>query len=118
MQEHGVQEHADSIWLMWFLGRDMKKMQMLNLISGSLVGGYVFTWGVTALGIAGLVALGVDFHEAETGMLLLGFLVFLTAFIWSFTNGKMMRVWGILAGGGALMISLAWWIQTTLLRGV
>lgn len=96
----------------------MQKLQVLNLVAGSLLGGYAFTWGFTALGIAGLVALGTDFHEAETGMLLLAILVFLVVFLWSFTAGSLWRVWGILAGGGAAMAALAWWIQSLVMRGV
>lgn len=98
-------------------GENMQKRQVVNLVAGSLLGSYVFTWGLTAFGIAGLVALGADFHEAETGMLLVAFVVFLAAFLWSFTAPGMLRVWGILAGGGAAMAALAWWIQTMLMRG-
>jgi hypothetical protein len=91
--------------------------QSLNLVAASLLGGYAFTWGFSALGVVGLVAIGVDFHEAETVMLLLAFLVFLAVFLWSFSISSLTRVWGMLAGGGATMMELAWWIQQLLLRG-
>ena len=50
-------------------------MIYLSRIAAALFGGYAFTWGFTVLGIASLVALGVGFHEAETGVLILAFLV-------------------------------------------
>lgn len=91
--------------------------QISNLVAASLLGGYAFTWGFTALGIAALVALGVDFHEAETGMLLLAFLIFLAVFLWAFSTSSLARVWGLLVGGGAIMLGAAWWIQQLLVRG-
>lgn len=92
--------------------------QGAHLAAASVLGGYAFTWGFAALGIAGLVALGVDFHTAETGVLILAFVVFLAAFIWSFSVPKLSRVWAFLVGGGATMTALAWLIQKMLLQGV
>lgn len=90
-------------------------MNNASRIAAALFGGYAFTWGFTVLGIAGLVALGVDFHEAETGVLLLAFLVFLGMFLWAFAASSLLRVWAVLAGGGAAMTVLAWALQRTLL---
>lgn len=87
----------------------------INRIAAALVGGYVFTWGFTAIGIAGLVALGVDFHEAETGVLLVAFLVFLGLFLWAFVTASVLRVWVLLGGGGVLLTTAAWALQRTLL---
>lgn len=84
-------------------------------IAAAIVGGYAFTWGFTALGIAGLVALGVDFHEAETGVLLLAFLVFLGLFLWAFAAASVVRVWILLGGGAVLMTAAAWALQRALL---
>lgn len=89
----------------------------LNLVAASLLGGYAFTWGFTALGIAGLVAFGVEFHDAEAGAHILAFLVFLVAFLWTFTAVRLSRVWALLAGGGLLMTLLAALIQYSLLKG-
>ena len=89
-----------------------------HLAAASVLGGYAFTWGFAALGIAGLVALGVDFHAAETGVLILAFLVFLAVFIWSFSVTKLRIVWTWLLGGGVAMTALAWLIQKMLLQGV
>lgn len=86
----------------------------INRIVAALLGGYAFTWGFTALGIAGLVALGVDFHEAETGVLLLSFLVFLGLFLWTFAARNMLKVWGVLLAGALSMTCIALVLQSHL----
>ncbi|QGX41833.1 iron uptake protein [Permianibacter aggregans] len=80
-----------------------------------MVGGYAFTWGVVALGMTVLVALGVDYHEAEMAMMLLAFLVFLTVFLWAFAAESMLRVWALLAGGAVVMILAASTLQASLI---
>jgi hypothetical protein len=87
----------------------------INRIAAALVGGYAFTWGFTAFGIAALVALGVDFHAAETGVLLVAFLVFLGLFLWAFATASVLRAWLLLGGGGLLMTGIAWALQRALL---
>jgi hypothetical protein len=84
-------------------------------IAAALLGGYAFTWGFVSLGVAGLAGLGVDFHEAETAMLMLAFLLFLGVFLWTFACHSVVRVWAVLAGGGAVMTLTAWAIQQTML---
>lgn len=84
-------------------------------VAAALLGGYAFTWGFTAFGIAGLVALGGDYHEAETGVLLLAFLVFLGMFLWSFAAASLTRVWMVLVGGALLMSGLASALQHSLI---
>ena len=79
------------------------------------VGGDPFTWGFTTLGVTGLVALGVDFHEAETALLLLAFLVFLPLFLWAFAAPSLARVWALLGGGAVLMGAAALGLQQVLL---
>lgn len=90
-------------------------LNIASRIAASLIGGYVFTWGFTALGIAGLVAMSVDFHEAETGMQMLAFLAFLTVFLWAFATASLVRLWVVLAGGGMLMAVAAWALQRVVL---
>lgn len=84
-------------------------------IAAALLGGYAFTWGFASLSIAGLAALGVDFHEAETGVLMLAFLVFLCVFLWSFAHRSVAMLWAVLGGGGAAMTLAAWAIQQNML---
>lgn len=87
----------------------------LSRIGAALLGGYAFTWGFASLGIAALVAFGVDFHEAETGVMLLAFLLFTGLFLWAYAAASLARVWAVLAGGGALMTAAAWLLQRALL---
>jgi hypothetical protein len=87
----------------------------LSRIAAAVLGGYAFTWGFTTLGIAGLVALGVEYHDAEAGTLILAFLVFLGMFLWAFAAASVVRVWAIMAGGAALMIGAGLALQQALI---
>lgn len=87
------------------------KLNIASRIAASLLGGYAFTWGCASFGLAALVALSVDFHEAETAMQLMAFLVFLCVFLWAFISHSVTRVWVVLAGGGVLMTVAAWAVQ-------
>lgn len=89
-----------------------------HLAIASVLGSYAFTWGFAAFGIAGLVAVGIEFHQAETAVLILALLVFLAAFIWSFSVSRISIVWVWLVGGGTGMTAMAWLIQKMLLQGV
>ncbi|MBK1674029.1 hypothetical protein CKO35_12055 [Ectothiorhodospira shaposhnikovii] len=67
------------------------------------------------MGITVLVALGVDFHEAEMGMLMLAFILFLGLFLWAFSAGSLKWVWVMLVGGAGLMTGMAWLLQGVLI---
>jgi len=84
-------------------------------IAAGMLGGYAFTWGFIALAITSLFAARLDFHDAETLGTILGFIVFLVVFLWAFAARSVLRVWGVLAGGGALMAGGAWLVQCALL---
>lgn len=88
---------------------------LLSHVAGVLIGSFAFTWGFVALGVAGLVALGVDYHEAEVALMLLAFLVFLPLFLWSFASPRRGRVLVLLFGGTAFLVSAAWAIQRAVL---
>lgn len=88
---------------------------VISRIAASLLGGYVFVWGFVTLGIALLLAAGMPFGEARTLVFLLAFLVFLAAFCWAFVAASLVRVWAVLAGGGAAMSLAAWAISRALL---
>lgn len=90
-------------------------LQTTNRIIAAILGGYAFTWGFSVLGITSLVALGIDFHEAETGLSLIAFLVFLGLFLWAFAAKSMIRVWLVLAGGAAIMMLFGTLLQNSLL---
>jgi len=90
-------------------------LSIIHRLAAALLGSYAFTWGFVALGVAGLAALGVDFHEAETVLLLLAFLVFLPLFLWAFAAASLARVWAVLGGGAVFMTAVAWGLQRVLL---
>lgn len=89
----------------------VSKLNITSRIAAGLIGGYVFIWGLTAFGITSMVAMSVDFHEAETGMQMLAFLAFLAVFLWAFITASVTRLWLVLAGGGILMTGAAWALQ-------
>ncbi|CAM4255859.1 Iron uptake protein [Bordetella tumbae] len=88
-----------------------EQIHIAGRIGAALLGGYVFTWGGIALGVAGLFAAGMEFHDAEHLCNILGFLVFLVVFLWAFAARSMPRVWLVLLGGGGLMTASASLIQ-------
>ncbi|MCU1718109.1 iron transporter [Pseudomonas sp. 5P_3.1_Bac2] len=81
----------------------------------ALLGGYAFTWGFVSLGVVLLSWLQVDYHDAEHGMLLLSFLLYLALFLWAFAAASTARVWLVLGGGAVVMIPAALQLQKLLL---
>jgi ABC-type transport system involved in cytochrome c biogenesis permease component len=92
-----------------------RHLAVASRVATGLLGGYAFTWGFVAFGVAILVALGVDFHEAEVTLMLLALPVFLPLFLCSFAAASLARVWAALAGGAVLMAAAAWALQWALL---
>lgn len=93
----------------------VSRRHILARVAAALIGGYAFVWGGFALGVAGLFALGMSFHDAEHLCAILAFLVYLVVFLWSFAASDVRRVWLVLAGGGAVMTVLASVIQSVLI---
>ena len=91
------------------------RLALTRCLVTALVGSFAFTWGLVALSVSGLVALSVDYHEAEVALMLLAFLVFLPLFLWSFASPRQGRVMALLFGGAAFMVSAAWAIQRAVL---
>ena len=91
----------------------MTALHVTSRVAASLLGGYAFVWGFTALGIAVGLATGAPYNEAQTLMHLLAFIVFLVCFCWSYVAASVLRVWLLLAGGGALMTGIAWLMTRT-----
>lgn len=87
-------------------------------IFASLVGGYLFTWGLIAVAIATLMPLGVEFHDVEMAMLMLGLLLYLSLFLWGMASNRLVWLWLILFGGGVMMTVLASVIQQSFLQGI
>lgn len=87
----------------------------LSRTAAALLGGYAFTWGFTAFGITCLLVFGMDFHEAETAVMLVAFLVFLWMFLWAFAAASVRRVWAVMLASTAAMSGAAWMLQRFLL---
>lgn len=81
----------------------------------SLAASFGFTWGFVALGVAGLTALGMDYHESEKGLMLLAFVVFLPLFLWAFACARPARALVLLGTGAAGMTAAAWALQRAVL---
>jgi len=84
-------------------------------IAAGMLGGYAFTWGFIALSITLLFAARLEFHDAEVLGSIIGFILFLVAFLWAFAAASVTRVWVVLAGGGALMAGAASLVQRAVL---
>jgi hypothetical protein len=89
-------------------------LPLISRIVASLLGGYVFVWGISTLVIALGLASGWDYDQARQLAYLLAFLVFLGAFLWAFASASLTRVWLVLAGGGAAMTGAAWWLTRSM----
>ncbi len=86
----------------------MRQFQIASRVAASVVGGWVFVWGFTTLGIAALLMAGLPYADARTLVYLLAFLVYLAAFCWAFATVSATRAWLVLLGGGLAMTALAW----------
>lgn len=87
-------------------------------IFASLVGGYLFTWGLIAVTIAALIPLGVELHDVEMGMIMSGILIYLSLFLWGMSTPKLIKLWLILFGSGLVMTVLASVLQQQFLQGI
>lgn len=93
----------------------VSRLNIVSRIAAGVLGGYAFTWGFIALAIGLLFAARMEFHDAEALGYIVGFIVFLVAFVWAFAVASVKRVWLVLAGGGAVMTGAAWLVQRAIL---
>lgn len=93
----------------------MPPIALLLRIGAAILGGYAFCWGFIAVAHSGLYGLGMPFHDAEHLSAILGVLLYLTVFLWSFAARRIGVIWAVLLGGGGLMTGAAALIQRALL---
>jgi hypothetical protein len=86
---------------------------VVSRVAASVLGGYVFVWGLVSAGTALLVKAGLPYGEAQTALYLWAFLVYLACFCWAMAVASLTRVWSVLAGGGLGMTALAWLLART-----
>jgi hypothetical protein len=84
---------------------------IIGRIGAGILGGYAFVWGTIALLHAALYALGMPFHDAEHLSSIIGFLLYLTVFLWAFAAQNLTRVWLIFIVSGVVMAASASLIQ-------
>jgi hypothetical protein len=94
-------------------GRTTAPARVASRVAASVLGGYVFVWGLVSAGVALLVKAGLPYGEAQTALYLLAFLVYLACFCWAIAAASLTRVWSVLAGGGVGMTALAWLLART-----
>ncbi|HEY1394590.1 iron uptake protein [Roseateles sp.] len=90
-------------------------LQLLSRIAAAILGGYAFCWGFIAIAHSGLYALGMSFHDAEHLSAILGVLLFLVVFLWSFAARRIGVTWAVLLTGAGVMTGAAALIQRALL---
>lgn len=89
----------------------LRPLPLASRIAAAILGGYAFCWGFVALGLAGFYAAGMPFHDAEQLSAILGVLLFLVVFCWTFAARRVGRVWLVQLAGGASMAAAAALIQ-------
>ncbi|MEM1436427.1 MAG: iron uptake protein [Pseudomonadota bacterium] len=87
------------------------RLQVIARVLTGVVGVWAFTWAFAAFGVAALYALGMDFHQAEGTLYVVGFLLFLCLFLWTFATRHLAAVAVCLLAGTALLTAAAWLIQ-------
>ncbi|WP_377155526.1 iron uptake protein [Roseateles sp. UC29_93] len=90
-------------------------LALLSRIGAAILGGYAFCWGFIAIAHSGLYALGMPFHDAEHLSAILGVLLFLVVFLWTFAARRVGLCWAVLLAGGGVMTGAAALIQRALL---
>ncbi|MBG6082941.1 iron uptake protein [Rubrivivax gelatinosus] len=90
------------------------RTQIVSRVLAAVAGGYAFCWGLSALGVAGLYAAGMAFHDAEHLSAMLAFVAYLAVFLWAVAARSLVRVWAVLLAGGAAMAGAASFIQSLL----
>lgn len=89
----------------------LSRFDIASRTLAAILGGYAFTWGLIAFGMATMVAADMEFHDAEHLTAIIGFLVFLVIFLAAFGARNIKRLWAILVGGAIILTVGATLIQ-------
>jgi hypothetical protein len=87
-------------------------------ITGAVLGGYAFSAAAVAWLAVSLAALGMVRSEAVVLASMGGYLIYLGAVLWSFGVHSVWRLWGVLAGGTALLCALTYALPYAFARGL
>ena len=91
-----------------------RTVQVVARVTASLLGSYALVWGFVSLGTPLGVAGGMPYHDSQTLVFLLGFLLFIACFCWAFTARSASRVWLCFLGGGSVMTLVGWLLASNL----
>lgn len=94
--------------------RRVTRLHVAARVAAAVLGGYVFAWGVVAAATSLLFAADMEFHDAEFLGAVLGLLAYLVVFLWAFAARRLVVVWLVLAGGGALLAGAGSLVQSFL----
>lgn len=75
----------------------------MSRVLAGIFGSYALAWGFVASGAMFGFACGLSLDEARRLASMLGLLVYLGAFCWSFVAASVLRIWLWLLGAGALL---------------
>lgn len=84
--------------------------QIATRVTAAILGSWAFVLGFVSIGITLLARLGMAYSNAQTLMYLVGGVVLLAAFLWSFAAAKVGHVWAVLGVGAVLMTGASWWL--------
>ena len=88
-------------------------MRICGRVIAAIVGGYVMSWGLSAL-VAVLLSSFMMRDEAVVLASMLAFALYLAAVLWAFAARRLWQVWILFAGGGAASLGLAVWMAPLL----
>jgi hypothetical protein len=91
----------------------MSAAGIVSRVAAGVLGGWLFAWGFVALSNMLLLGAGQTYADARTLAYLLAFLVYLAGLCGAFVVRRAWQAWLALAGGGAAMTALAWWLART-----
>lgn len=80
-----------------------RRVGIVSRFAAAILGGYVFTYGFTALATLVGFAAGLPLSDAQVLAWLLAGFVYLGAILWGFVPRHAWQAWLVLAGGGAAM---------------
>lgn len=92
----------------------LRRFGVASRFAAAILGGYTFAFGFVAIASLGGLVAGLRFSDSQTLAWMLGVFVYLGAILWAFTPRSTTLAWAVLAGGGLLMVTAAWFLSRLL----
>ena len=90
------------------------RLHIVARVIAAVFAGYGFAWGVVAATTSLMFAIGMEFHDAEFLGAVSGLLAYLIVFLWAIAARRLLPVWLVLIGGGALLAATGSLVQSLL----